>query len=207
MESWNENNHIPNRCCIAISLLPNPSPVREWVVSTRRPSDVKPPCSTWPLIQWVSGHSFRSFKQLGLTGDLRHRNPPRGHTLTNQALKAASSPSFAFTASELNDRVPRIATRKSGLSDTTEAVWKRRDLVIFRPLRWGPKMGRFIEGSDRRQKLLLPDCLDDYVSEDSPVRVVDVFVEELDLESLGFAGAATTGRPGYHPVTGQPSAQ
>ena len=68
-------------------------------------------------------------------------------------------------------------------------------------------MGRFIEGSDRRQKLLLPDCLDDYVSEDSPVRGVDVFVEELDLESLGFAGAATTGRPGYHPVTGQPSAQ
>jgi transposase len=62
-------------------------------------------------------------------------------------------------------------------------------------------MGRFIEGSDRRQKLLLPDCLDDYVSEDSPVRVVDVFVEELDLESSGFAGTATTCRPGYHPAT------
>jgi transposase len=62
-------------------------------------------------------------------------------------------------------------------------------------------MGRFIEGSDRRQRLLLPDCLDDYVGEDSPVRVVDVFVEELDLMDLGFCDAAATGRPGYHPST------
>jgi transposase len=62
-------------------------------------------------------------------------------------------------------------------------------------------MGRFIEGSDRRQRLLLPDCLDDYVGEDSSVRVVDVFVGELDLMGLGFSDAAATGRPGYHPAT------
>jgi transposase len=62
-------------------------------------------------------------------------------------------------------------------------------------------MSRFIEGCDRQQKLLLPDCVDDYVGEDSAVRVVDVFVDELDLEALGFAGAASTGRPGYHPRT------
>jgi transposase len=62
-------------------------------------------------------------------------------------------------------------------------------------------MGRFIEGCDRRERQLLPDCVDDYVSEESPVRVIDVFVDELDLEVLGFAGAATTGRPGYHPAT------
>jgi len=62
-------------------------------------------------------------------------------------------------------------------------------------------MGRFIEGCDRRQKLLLPDCIDDYVSEDSPVRVVDMFIDELDLAVLGFTGAAATGRPGYHPAT------
>jgi transposase len=62
-------------------------------------------------------------------------------------------------------------------------------------------MSRFIEGCDRRQKLLLPDCIDDYVSEDSPVRVVDLFVDELDMVDLGFAGAAVTGRPGYHPAT------
>lgn len=61
-------------------------------------------------------------------------------------------------------------------------------------------MGRFIEGCDRRQKLLLPDCVDDFVPEDSPARVVDVFIDELDLVSLGFEGAAATGRPGYHPA-------
>ena len=62
-------------------------------------------------------------------------------------------------------------------------------------------MSRFIEGCDRRQKLLLPDCIDDYVAEDSPVRVVDAFVKELDLGELGFEGAAATGRPGYRPAT------
>lgn len=62
-------------------------------------------------------------------------------------------------------------------------------------------MSRFIEGCDRGQKLLLPDCVDDYVGEDSAVRVVDVFIDELDLGALGFEGAAATGRPGYHPAT------
>ncbi len=62
-------------------------------------------------------------------------------------------------------------------------------------------MGRFIEGCDRQQRLLLPDCIDDYVGADSPVRVVDLFVDELDLSALGFEGAATTGRPGYDPAT------
>lgn len=64
-------------------------------------------------------------------------------------------------------------------------------------------MSRFVEGEDRRQPLLLPSCLDDYVAEDNAARVVDVFVEELDLWSLGFAGMApaATGRPGYHPAT------
>ncbi|MDT5145028.1 MAG: hypothetical protein QOI79_4395 [Mycobacterium sp.] len=64
-------------------------------------------------------------------------------------------------------------------------------------------MGRFVEGEDRRQSFLLPDSVDDYVTEDNPVRVVDVFVEELDLGALGFAGVqpAATGRPAYHPST------
>ena len=61
-------------------------------------------------------------------------------------------------------------------------------------------MGRFIAGCDRRQQLFLPDCVDNYVAEDSPVRIVDVFVDELDLSALGFADAAATGRPGYHPA-------
>jgi transposase len=62
-------------------------------------------------------------------------------------------------------------------------------------------MKRFIEGEDRQQVTLLPECLDDYIGEDNPVRVVDAFVEELDLYSLGFDGVepAATGRPSYHP--------
>jgi len=60
-------------------------------------------------------------------------------------------------------------------------------------------MGRFIEGEDRRARLLLPECLEDYVGEDNPVRVIDAFVEQLDLQELGFEGPARTGRPGYHP--------
>jgi transposase len=64
-------------------------------------------------------------------------------------------------------------------------------------------MKRFVEGEDRRQATLLPDCLDGYVTEDNPVRIVDVFVDELDLAALGFAGIVpeVTGRPAYHPAT------
>ena len=64
-------------------------------------------------------------------------------------------------------------------------------------------MGRFVEGEDRLQSLLLPETLDDYVTEDNPVRVVEVFIEELDLGALGFEGVhpAATGRPAYHPST------
>ena len=62
-------------------------------------------------------------------------------------------------------------------------------------------MARFVEGADRHQVQLLPAALDDYVDEDNPARVIDVFVGELDLAALGFARvqAAATGRPGYSP--------
>ena len=62
-------------------------------------------------------------------------------------------------------------------------------------------MARYIEGETRLQRLLLPDCLEDYVSEDNPVRVVDVFINELDLRAIGFGGQASTGRLGYHSAT------
>ena len=64
-------------------------------------------------------------------------------------------------------------------------------------------MKRFVEGGDRRQTTLLPDCVDDYVTEENPVRAVEAFVDALDLAALGFAGVVpeTTGRPGYHPAT------
>jgi transposase len=63
-------------------------------------------------------------------------------------------------------------------------------------------MKRYIEGEERSQVTLLPDCLDDYIAEDNPIRVVDVFVDELQLHALGFEGAepAGTGRPSYHPA-------
>src|SRR6187399_2762830 len=60
---------------------------------------------------------------------------------------------------------------------------------------------RFIEGEDRSQSTLFPERLDDYIAEDNPIRVIEVFVEELDLQSLGFDGMQPelTGRPSYHP--------
>src|SRR5271157_3713383 len=62
-------------------------------------------------------------------------------------------------------------------------------------------MARFVEGMDRGQATLLPECLEDWVDENNPVRAVDVFVEALDLVELGFDGAQpmATGRPGYQP--------
>ncbi len=63
-------------------------------------------------------------------------------------------------------------------------------------------MKRFVDSVDRSQGLLLPDRLEDYVHEDNPVRVVDAFVEALDLIALGFdaASRAAGGRPAYHPA-------
>ena len=62
-------------------------------------------------------------------------------------------------------------------------------------------MKRFIEGDDRHQTTLFPHSLDDYVTEDNPIRVIDAFVDELHLSRLGFQGIQpqATGRPAYHP--------
>jgi transposase len=62
-------------------------------------------------------------------------------------------------------------------------------------------MAGFVAGTDRGQATLLPECLDDWVDDSNPVRVIDAFVEMLDLRDLGFAGVdpADTGRPAYHP--------
>jgi transposase len=64
-------------------------------------------------------------------------------------------------------------------------------------------MHRFIDGEDRLQQTLLPHSLEDYVGEENPVRVIEAFIDELDLAALGFAGMmpAATGRPAYHPST------
>ena len=62
-------------------------------------------------------------------------------------------------------------------------------------------MKRFVEGADRGQSTLLPECLDDWIDEENPVRVIDAFVDALDLAGLGFDGIepAATGRPSFHP--------
>src|SRR5262249_52999559 len=64
-------------------------------------------------------------------------------------------------------------------------------------------MGRFVEEADRGQSTLLPECLDDFIDESNPVRVIDAFIDALNLSDLGFDGVepAATGRPAYHPST------
>ena len=63
-------------------------------------------------------------------------------------------------------------------------------------------MKRFVEGIDRGQATLFPECLEDWIDGDHPVRVIDAFVDKLDLSKLGFDGVApeATGRPSYHPA-------
>jgi transposase len=62
-------------------------------------------------------------------------------------------------------------------------------------------MKRFVAGADRTQSALLPECLDDFIDESNPVRVIDAFVDALNLAELGFESVepAATGRPSYHP--------
>jgi transposase len=62
-------------------------------------------------------------------------------------------------------------------------------------------MKRFVEGADRGQSTLLPECLDEWIDEDNPVRVIDAFVDTLEMAELGFDGIepARTGRPAFHP--------
>ena len=62
-------------------------------------------------------------------------------------------------------------------------------------------MKRFVAGADRAQSTLLPESLDDWVDESNPIRVIDAFVDALNVAELGFDGVepAATGRPSYHP--------
>jgi transposase len=63
-------------------------------------------------------------------------------------------------------------------------------------------MAGFVEGVDRSQRTLFPASLENYITEDNPVRAVDAFVDGLDLRALGFTSVdpLETGRSGYHPA-------
>jgi hypothetical protein len=92
----------------------------------------------------------------------------------------------------------------------TQAVWKRPEILVlvlppWANLLWNPgawgfdgvAMHRFIDGEDRMPQTLPPNSLEDYVSQENPVRVIEVLIDELDRASLGFSGMtpAATGRP------------
>jgi transposase len=64
-------------------------------------------------------------------------------------------------------------------------------------------MSHHIKGQSRHQSTLFPEAIDDFVTQDNPIRVIDMFVDQLDLLDLGFeaVNAKVTGRPGYHPAT------
>src|ERR1700730_14535873 len=83
----------------------------------------------------------------------------------------------------------------------TLAVLKRLAVRFSRSDSREDRMRRFVEGTYRGQSTLFPECLQDWICEDNPVRAVDVFVDELDLSELGFGGVdpKATGRPSYHP--------
>ena len=74
-----------------------------------------------------------------------------------------------------------------------------RDMILTRFA--GDRMRRFVEGLDRGQSTRFPECLEDWIGEDNPVRVINVFVDELDLAERGFSvvDPQMTGRPSYHP--------
>src|SRR6266487_4873067 len=79
--------------------------------------------------------------------------------------------------------------------DSCVPTHSRTESARFRWLR------RFVEGTGRGQSTLFPECLEDWIGEDNPVRVIDVFVDEIDLAELRFGGVdpEATGRPSYHP--------
>ncbi|MEQ1694700.1 MAG: IS1182 family transposase [Hyphomicrobiaceae bacterium] len=101
----------------------------------------------------------------------------------------------------VNDR-PYAASSFLSVAMGPGRVKTHTDRGRVAPLNRGVWMAGFVEGVDRSQSTLLPASLDDYVTDENPVRAVDAFVNGLDLKTLGFTSieALETGRPGYHPA-------
>src|SRR5215470_2721502 len=98
-------------------------------------------------------------------------------------------------------RQTRRGTDSSGMSANDPGFVKTQRRCYDSLMILGELMGRFVEETDRGQSTLLPECLDDFIDESNPVRVIDAFVEALDLAGMSFEGVepAATGRPSYHP--------
>src|SRR5208282_5816949 len=120
--------------------------------------------------------------------------------LTSRQRTAALCRTYVFTRRPLS-----LAFRPFIASNLKVAFGSRLcenvDWVRILVVDSGFLMKRFVEGEDRRQGVLLPEYLDDFVSEENQVRVIEAFVDELDLAALEFDGMtpAATGRPSYHP--------
>src|SRR5258706_14961945 len=95
---------------------------------------------------------------------------------------------------------PELSRAPTDCPVRVQTVWKPHQCYDSLAESRGLMKG-FVQGADRQQTTLLPECLDDWVDESNPVRAVDVFVDALELGDLGFDGVdpAATGRPAYHP--------
>ena len=135
------------------------------------------------------------------------RNVPSFHALSSREVffcLARVSASICAPASKIDSMIRRGVHAKPQ-RQRAEAVWKLPFVVDFCRAS-GVRIVGFVEGLGRGQTVLFPDRLEDWIGEESLVRVVDLFVAELDLPGLGFrrAAPARPGRPGYHPaVPGQ----
>lgn len=124
-----------------------------------------------------------------------HPTPASGPTHPASADAPYPAPIDDSTTPEISETPPASSTscaRYTNADVACNALAPSTDALKERC-----RMKRLIEGEDRTQITLLPECLDDYISEDNPVRVMDVFVDQLNLASLDIEGIApaTTGRP------------
>src|SRR5262249_15906433 len=119
------------------------------------------------------------------------RTRPPGRAALTSAFEGKSGPDMLTSSSSLYDPgcVKTHLVILFALYDSA-AFWRR------------DRMRRFVEGIDRGQASLFAECREDWVDEDNPVRVIDAFVDKLDLSRVGFDGVApeATGRPSYHPA-------
>ena len=138
----------------------------------------------------------------------QHDPRPPNHLLRRVSVSNQPLQSFAISHADPNlldfpHRRRLAGSRRfvNRLSATGPDCVKTPSMLSMPLLNRGGMMKGFVQGADRQQTTLLPECLDDWVDESNPVRAVDVFVDALELRELGFDGVtpAATGRPGYHP--------